>query len=221
MLVILDRQVDLGTPLHHTWTYQALAHDVLQYHLNSVSISETANSDIHAGVQSKQKTRKCDLDNKDTFWLTNKGAPFPQVAERIQQELEEYRSKEEDIKRMKSDMGIEGSVSENDAALGMHLSDNTQRLTSAVSSLPALLEKKRLIDMHTSLATAMLDQIKLRKLDVFFELEEKILSRQALDRSLMQVNKSYLPLDTRKDCSKNYARKLSENLFNDIFYSFL
>ena len=190
MLVILDRQVDLATTLHHTWTYQALAHDVLQYHLNSVSISETANSDIHAGVQSKPKTRKCDLDNKDTFWLTNKGAPFPQVAERIQQELEEYRSKEEDIKRMKSDMGIEGSVSDNDAALGMHLSDNTQRLTTAVSSLPALLEKKRLIDMHTSLATAMLDQIKLRKLDVFFELEEKILSRQALDRSLMQVNRN-------------------------------
>ena len=187
LMVILDRQVDLATPLHHTWTYQALAHDVLQYHLNSVSISETASSEIHTGVQSKQKTRKCDLDNKDTFWLTNKGAPFPQVAERIQQELEEYRSKEEDIKRMKSDMGIEGSLDDNDAALGMHLSDNTQRLTTAVSSLPALLEKKRLIDMHTSLATAMLDQIKLRKLDVFFELEEKILSRQALDRSLMQI----------------------------------
>ena len=141
---------------------------------------------MHTGVQSKPK-RKCDLDNKDTFWVTNKGAPFPQVAERIQQELEEYRSKEEDIKRMKSDMGIEGSEKENEAALGMHLSDNMGRLTSAVSSLPALLEKKRLIDMHTSLATAMLDEIKRRKLDVFFELEEKILSRQALDRSLMQV----------------------------------
>ncbi len=29
LLVILDRDVDLATPLHHTWTYQALAHDVL------------------------------------------------------------------------------------------------------------------------------------------------------------------------------------------------
>ena len=188
MLVILDRQVDLATTLHHTWTYQALAHDVLQYHLNSVSISESTNSDVHSGVQSKQKFRKCDLGNNDTFWVINKGEPFPNVAERIQQELEEYRLKEEDISRIKKDMGNEGSTSVNDAILGMHLSDNTQRLTSAVSSLPALLEKKRLIDMHTSLATAMLDQIKLRKLDVFFELEEKILSRQALDRSLMQVN---------------------------------
>ena len=41
--------------------------------------------------------------------------------------------------------------------------------------------------MHTSLATSILDQIKLRKLDLFFELEEKIMSKQTLDRSLMQV----------------------------------
>ena len=134
-----------------------------------------------------------------------------QVAEKIQEELEEYRSKEDDIRRMKHEMGVDGG--ETDAAIGM-LSDNTQRLTSAVSSLPALLEKKRLIDMHTSIATAILEQvgmfsvplflhwlmvllkinvanpfrfpmvhkqnsfqIKLRKLDVFFELEEKVLSK--------------------------------------------
>ena len=27
LLVILDRDIDLATPLHHTWTYQALVHD--------------------------------------------------------------------------------------------------------------------------------------------------------------------------------------------------
>ena len=75
-----------------------------------------------------------------------------------------------------------------DFAVGMSLSSNTQKLTSAVSSLPALLEKKRLIDMHTSIATAILDQIKLRKLDLFFELEEKVMSRQNLgDKSLADI----------------------------------
>lgn len=180
LLVILDRQVDLATPLHHTWTYQALAHDVLQYSLNRVSITE---GDQGAGA--RRKTRVCDLDSKDQFWMNHKGSPFPLVAEKIEEELEDYRSKEEDIKRMKSDMGLE-SGNENDAAIGL-LSDNTQKLTSAVSSLPLLLEKKRLIDMHTSLATAILDQIKLRKLDLFFELEEKILSKQNLDKSLKEV----------------------------------
>lgn len=34
LLIILDRNVDMATPLHHTWTYQALAHDVLDLALN-------------------------------------------------------------------------------------------------------------------------------------------------------------------------------------------
>ena len=56
--------------------------------------------------------------------MNHKGSPFPLVAEKIEEELEDYRSKEEDIKRMKSDMGLE-SGNENDAAIGL-LSDNTQ-----------------------------------------------------------------------------------------------
>ncbi|TRY79462.1 hypothetical protein TCAL_06784, partial [Tigriopus californicus] len=154
LLVILDRQFDLATPLHHTWTYQALAHDVLNYSLNRVQITESTPSPM-GGARSKSKTRSCDLDSKDAFWVKHKGSPFPLVAEKIQEELEDYRSKEEDIKLMKSEM--------------------------------ALLEKKRLIDMHTSIATAILEQIKLRKLDVFFELEEKILSRQVTDKSLKDI----------------------------------
>ncbi|GBP62214.1 Protein sly1 homolog [Eumeta japonica] len=35
MLILLDRNIDMATPLHHTWTYQALAHDVLDLSLNS------------------------------------------------------------------------------------------------------------------------------------------------------------------------------------------
>ena len=41
--------------------------------------------------------------------------------------------------------------------------------------------------MHCSLATSVLDSIKQRRLDVFFELEEKLMSATPLDRSLMEV----------------------------------
>ena len=56
------------------------------------------------------------------------------MAENIQEELEDYRSKEDDIKRMKHEMGVDSS--EADAAIGM-LSDNTQvqRMTHNYSSL--------------------------------------------------------------------------------------
>lgn len=42
LLIVLDRNVDIATPLHHTWTYQALAHDMMDLALNRVVIEETA-----------------------------------------------------------------------------------------------------------------------------------------------------------------------------------
>lgn len=53
------------------------------------------------------------------------------------------------MKRLKASMGLDN---ESDIVFSM-MSDNTAKLTSAVNSLPQLLERKRLIDMHTSIAT--------------------------------------------------------------------
>lgn len=103
-----------------------------------------------AFLGTRAKNRSCELDTKDKFWSAHKGSPFPTVAEAIQEELEQYKSSEEEMKKLKVSMGLDG---ENDIALSM-VSDNTAKITSAVNSLPQLLEKKRLIDMHTSVATS-------------------------------------------------------------------
>jgi sec1 family domain-containing protein 1 len=127
--------------------------------------------------------KACDLDSRDKFWMSHKGSPFPTVAEAIQEELEQYRSCEDEIKKLKTSMGIDG---ENDVAFSM-VNDNTTRLTNAVNSLPQLMEKKRLIDMHTKIATAVLNSIKIRRLDSYFEIEEKIMSKLLLDRALSEL----------------------------------
>lgn len=180
ILIILDRNVDMATPLHHTWTYQALAHDVLDLALNRV-IVEDEDAKPHGGT--KPKSKYVDLDSRDKFWKTHKGSPFPIVAEAIQEELEQYRNSEDEIKKLKSTMGIDGEA---EIAYTM-VNDNTEKLTNAVNSLPQLLEKKRLIDMHTKVATSILNSIKSRRLDSFFELEEKIMSKLPLDRTLADV----------------------------------
>ncbi|KPJ11182.1 Protein sly1-like [Papilio machaon] len=215
MLILLDRNIDMATPLHHTWTYQALAHDVLDLSLNRAVVPESSVSAIPGQLP---KTRICDLDSKDPLWSEHKGSPFPTVAEAIQEDLDKYRSSEAEVKKLKSSMGLDADsdlalslVSDNtqrltsavnslpqlmkkkrlidmhttiatdaDSDLALSLvSDNTQRLTSAVNSLPQLMEKKRLIDMHTTIATAILNAIKSRRLDSFFELEEKIMSKSS------------------------------------------
>ncbi|GFR22728.1 sec1 family domain-containing protein 1 [Trichonephila clavata] len=128
LLVILDRNQDMATPLHHTWTYQALAHDVLDLQLNRVSMDEVNEKTGHLGAKPRKRIKTYDLSPSDKFWMQYKG-----------------------------------------------------------SSLPELLEKKRLIDMHMSVATAILDHIKSRKLDVYFEIEEKIMGRATLEKSLMDM----------------------------------
>ncbi|KAI4902197.1 hypothetical protein NFI96_029564 [Prochilodus magdalenae] len=185
LFVLADRNLDLATPLHHTWTYQALIHDVLDLHLNRVSLEESQGSEASpAGARPKKKNKKSyDLTAADKFWQKHKGSPFPEVAESVQEELDTYRAQEDEVKRLKSIMGLEG---EDEGAISM-LSDNTAKLTSAVSSLPELLEKKRLIDLHTNVATAVLDHIKSRKLDVYFEYEEKLMSKSTVDKSLLDV----------------------------------
>jgi hypothetical protein len=122
VLVLVDRSVDMATPLHHTWTYQALAHDVLPYDQNRVTVRGTPPA----------KEKVFELGQRDEFWLQHKGSPFPQVAEAIQEALEEIKGKEEEIKRMKSDLGLAGGEMD-DALSNLNLNDNTAKLTNAVS----------------------------------------------------------------------------------------
>jgi hypothetical protein len=43
VLVISERMVDLAVPLHHTWTYQALLHDLLDMRANRVKVAVRQN----------------------------------------------------------------------------------------------------------------------------------------------------------------------------------
>lgn len=184
LLVVLDRNLDLATMMHHTWTYQALIHDVLDLRLNRVEIEEVIDEAAHSPSRKPRTKKKAyDMNGKDQFWGAQKGSPFPTVAEAVQESLDAYRVEEDEVKKLKAAMGLDG---EDDAAISM-LSDTTARLTSAVSSLPELLEKKRLIDMHTNIATALLEHIKHRKLDSYFEMEEKMMSKSTLSQSLMDI----------------------------------
>eukprot|EP00794_Sanderia_malayensis_P019795 gene19795-21736_t len=186
MLIILDRNVDLCTPLHHTWTYQALCHDVFDLKLNRVVVKEPPPKldFVQQTATLPKKDKKYDLAPNDKFWYQHKVSPFPTVAESIQKELDDYRSSEEEVKKLKTSMGV---TSEEEDLMENYWTDNTAKLTSAVSSLPELLEKKRVIDMHTNIATAMLEHIKARKLDVYFETEEKIMSKSSVDKSVLEI----------------------------------
>jgi hypothetical protein len=166
VLVILERNVDLTTTLHHTWTYQALVHDLLTLNLNTVKLVLEDGVPSSSSSQSRQ-TVVYELDPSDTFWETHAATPFPKIGEQVKALVNEYTAAVEEAKldeKMKSDQ-IE-----------------TKELGNFINTLPELREKKKIIDKHTNIASQILQLIKARKLDTYFMLEDSIMSRSFQDK---------------------------------------
>ncbi|KAF2071397.1 hypothetical protein CYY_007291 [Polysphondylium violaceum] len=167
VLIILDRNIDLSVMLHHPWTYQALAHDILNMSNNRVKVDVT-NDNVTKKVT-------YDLDStSDYFWSANTGAPFFNVAGEVKNLIKDYTDSMEKLKQL-TDVNVDldsddlSKVNEN-KSIG---------LGDLVSSTK---EKKRLMDLHTNLATDLMKNIRDRQIDCFFTMEEAIITRTMFDK---------------------------------------
>ena len=91
-----------------------------------------------------------DLDSSDAFFKEHAHSPFPAVATALNDTLADFNKRRQNVTAEEA------------------------KLTAAFDLLPQLSEKKRSLDMHTTLATALLSAISDRKLDRWFEWESSI-----------------------------------------------
>eukprot|EP00798_Chlamydomonas_sp_ICE-L_P019994 gene19994-26707_t len=171
LLCLFDRNFDLSSALQHSWTYKPLVQDVLGMRLNKVVISEGVPGPGSSSAAAAAKTRTYDVDEHDFFWEACGTYPFPRVAEEVETQLKAYRAAVDEINQ-KTNQGPQEGVYDPDE----QIAQNTKNLISAVSSLPELQEKKKVLDKHTNLATSLLTAIKTRALDQFHNLGEDLLS---------------------------------------------
>ncbi|KAJ3158259.1 Vesicle trafficking between the ER and Golgi [Geranomyces michiganensis] len=217
VLIILDRNLDLNTMLAHTWTYATLVHDIFDMKLNRVTIPDMDHPPPPSSTAASKKGKTFDIDVNDFFWKKNAPNPFPQVAEDVDVEINKYKADVDQVTRSCGVSSLE-DVDPNEYDSG------AKGLTTAISKLPELTERKRLLDMHMSIATGLLKTIQQRHLDQFFAMEESISkqTKTTISEALRDAAKSpadkirlfsiyYLSVDTiSKDDLAEYERLLVE-----------
>lgn len=167
VLVIMDRNLDLITPLQHVSTYQALVDDVLDHLSNRVEF------DVHSDIDNSRGggrvtpavRKKFDIDpDLDPFYSSQKFNPFPEAIESNGSELQDVTEREKQIRSKASEEG--GSISHQDAP--------SSDLATTVESLPLLLERKKKLEVHTSVLQAVMNEVASRDIPQFYELETSL-----------------------------------------------
>jgi hypothetical protein len=161
VLLLLDRNLDLKVMLSHSWSYQSLIHDIFDMKLNRIEL-------IAKPKHEKEKPKKehFDFDETDPFWMAHSGSPFPKVIVSIQQQVEEHKKKEARVKSATTDASVESGDAEEIS------------LQDKISQIPDLNRQKEILQIHTTIAAALVERINARQLDVYFTLEEVIMMNQ-------------------------------------------
>lgn len=178
VLVILDRNMDLITPVQHASTYQALIDDVLEHKANRVefSVKPDASAENATGSSSRRRAppvvrKTYDIDpDVDPFYSRHKFHPFPEAIESNSAELQDVTAKEQQIRFNAGGGGAGGKDSTAATGLGAGGGDSSE-LATAVESLPILLERKKKLEVHTSILQAAMNEVAARDVPQFYELE--------------------------------------------------
>lgn len=186
LLILVDRAFDIVRPVEHVWTYNALIAELLSFDLNKVVIDEKKRTDAPnellsaiAGAQEKKES-VFDLSQSDYFWRANQNEYFPVAAENIEKELERYR-----------------------ADLALRSIDNKsskEAIERALSKVPELSNRNKVIYTHMEISLSIVDQIKKHFLDEFFSIEHEGALNSAGKEEVLELAEKGSATDVLRMC---------------------
>ncbi|CAI5716834.1 unnamed protein product [Peronospora destructor] len=150
VLIIMDRNEDIATALHHPSTYQALVDDVLSIQMNRVKVS------VKYPVAGTTVVMMTDWWNAHAIDANEK-------------EMKPVTGKEEMIR---------AQTGGGDALL-----NGTKDLVAAVDTLPALVEKKKMLEVHTNIFHAAFQGVTKRHIPSYSMLEQNLIDGSHVDKT--------------------------------------
>lgn len=183
LLLVVDRRIDLAGPLKHSASYNALIDEILGINSNQVQIPGG---------------KIFDIDRRDWFWRENSTKSFPKVAEAVETALKAYKTEYDRVLQTTPGMTEDLMKTAGDA----NTSNNSltpEQLKIAINVLPELTERKRLIDTHLQISTALLESIKTRDLGTLFNIEQEIVNTFVTGTNTGNPNNYNTILTTLKD----------------------
>ncbi|KAK2766750.1 vacuolar sorting protein VPS33/slp1 [Arachnomyces sp. PD_36] len=88
VLYIVDRSMDLYTPLVHEFTYQAMAHDLLPIKEgNKITYKTTVNEG-----QANEETKDMEISEKDRIWVENRHLHMKDLLGKLGDEFNKFRA---------------------------------------------------------------------------------------------------------------------------------
>jgi sec1 family domain-containing protein 1 len=172
LLVILDRNSDLITPIQHCSTYQALIDDVLTHKANRVEFEVLPDTSENTNKRNVKKiVKKYDLDpDIDPFYSVHKFVPFPEAIEQNDSELKDVTNREQMIRSKTSSTTHQSTTASADPFATQGASD----LANAVDSLPILIERKKQLEVHTSILQGVMNEVAARDVPQFYDIESSL-----------------------------------------------
>ncbi len=163
-LFIVDRSMDLFSPLVHEFTYQAMAHDLLPIRDGDKVLYKTF---INEGGP-KQEEKEVELSEKDRLWVENRHLHMKDLLEKLVEDFNRFRAENPQFADRYASTSQVDVLSEDVANTeAFHSSENANSLNSIkdmLAGLPQFQQGKEAYSLHLGMAQECMNVFQQRKL---------------------------------------------------------
>ncbi|BFU22478.1 Sec1 family protein [Entamoeba histolytica HM-1:IMSS-B] len=172
LMLITNRNHDISAGLLHGWNYQALIKEVIEYKMNRVKINDHWE----------------DIDITSDFWNECKNKIIPDVTDVIQNKTKELITEKEKFQVVANSFGI--NFDEN---VEVNLNEEEKKVLQSEGmmkygeKMTEIRQLKKEIDLHTTIAREIVENIKKREIDLLFSYEDNVMSQIPVDPTALNL----------------------------------